>query len=415
MGHILNSLERQQMQLWSLIDAYMEMKSSVQQEQEVHNDMIDFWELIDQYEMLMWQTLLTQSHLQRKFMGIQADEDVNNESEMPIEAPGDGLIRTIDEEFLLTEFETPAGDENLENSNIGEPLRVMKEESSDRNCNLVLNHSGDSTFAPNKSDLASSELRKSSYVTRSFKCKKCNKKFVKNSTYLTHMKHHRISSPKVRTSNHSNGKRFTCSSCNFFSNRKENLVRHERVMHMGEKLYACDKCEKTFSFKCSLGIHMKRLHSDTVSDTTHDSDVTRPFKCLKCNRQFVKRHAYLLHMRHHGVSSRENLKEKLFSCSSCNYFSKRKENVVRHEKVMHTDEKPYACGQCEEAFSYKRFLAAHMKRFHPDTTLVSNVTRPFKCLQCYRRFMNKAAYLSHLRHHRVSTYTYQESQETVCL
>lgn len=51
--------------------------------------------------------------------------------------------------------------------------------------------------------------------------------------------------------------RYACEweGCGETFARHGNLVRHEKVVHRGERPFPCDKCEKAFAYKADLVIH----------------------------------------------------------------------------------------------------------------------------------------------------------------
>ncbi|XP_053914457.1 zinc finger protein 22-like [Cuculus canorus] len=51
---------------------------------------------------------------------------------------------------------------------------------------------------------------------------------------------------------------FACSNCGKSFSQKEHLIQHQHS-HTGEKPYKCDECDKTYSQKCDLKRH-QRVH-----------------------------------------------------------------------------------------------------------------------------------------------------------
>lgn len=73
---------------------------------------------------------------------------------------------------------------------------------------------------------------------------------------------------------HINEKPFQCNICNKKFKLKGSLQKHLRI-HSGEKLFHCDTCNRNFSQKGHLEEHI-RIHSGE-----------RPFHCNICDRKFT--------------------------------------------------------------------------------------------------------------------------------
>lgn len=58
-----------------------------------------------------------------------------------------------------------------------------------------------------------------------------------------------------------------CHLCNKGFRNKWSLNRHERIVHEGEKPYACNICDKAFSTKGNMKVHMlSHVVKDNVSE-----------------------------------------------------------------------------------------------------------------------------------------------------
>jgi hypothetical protein len=56
---------------------------------------------------------------------------------------------------------------------------------------------------------------------------------------------------------------------------------------------------------------------------------------------------------------------KSFACTICdNYTSNRKDNVIRHGKLKHTDLKPFPCSECSYSGKTKQNLLKHIEGNH---------------------------------------------------
>ena len=92
-------------------------------------------------------------------------------------------------------------------------------------------------------------------------------------------------------------KRFPCSYCDYSSDYKHVLIRHERL-HTGDKPFKCKHCDKSFNQKGGLVNHV-RLHTGE-----------KPYSCNHCNKSFT-------------TSSSLNMHKK-----KCNYFDMKEEPLT---------------------------------------------------------------------------------------
>lgn len=86
---------------------------------------------------------------------------------------------------------------------------------------------------------------------RTHACHLCDKKFFISSSLNKHVK-----------SVHINLRSFRCNvdGCNKAYNQKSYLQYHHRQVHLKQNHHSCVICEKTFSFKGNLTVHMKKVH-----------------------------------------------------------------------------------------------------------------------------------------------------------
>ncbi|KAH3804376.1 hypothetical protein DPMN_132660 [Dreissena polymorpha] len=75
-------------------------------------------------------------------------------------------------------------------------------------------------------------------------------------------------------------KQRTCSHCEFTSNVKSNVTRHERVHLPDESKFQCDQCEQSFTLKQTVKNHYTAKHSIQVQLPYFPLWQKNPNECL---------------------------------------------------------------------------------------------------------------------------------------
>lgn len=158
-------------------------------------------------------------------------------------------------------------------------------------------------------------------------CETCNKFFATWSQLKNHEKAH-ITKKKGQ---------FSCNKCEQSFSFKGNLQRH-MILHGKKKLFFCKYCDKKFKRNYLLEDHI-RSHKGI-----------KPYSCENCQLEFTTKGALTQHNEVH--------RKKKFECSVCGKLFRRKFNLIQHERV-HSNEKPYACTECNRKFAYKCNLKDH--------------------------------------------------------
>lgn len=129
-----------------------------------------------------------------------------------------------------------------------------------------------------------------------------------------------------------------CGECGRgFIQQKGILLIHQQTV-MGEKPYGCTDCGKAFSQKVCLIAH-QRYHTGKTS-----------FVCIECGQSYSQKSVHIRHQRGHTERN------------SMNAVTVGKAKLITHHRA-HAGEQPYACKECERAYSYMSCLVKH-KRTH---------------------------------------------------
>ena len=104
----------------------------------------------------------------------------------------------------------------------------------------------------------------------------------------------------------------------------------KKVIHTGEKSYACKFCKKAFIHRCALSRHEKTHKGEKI----HCSFCKKTFDHGSC----LKRHELI----HTG--------EKPHHCNLCDKKFRQKNRLTEHKKVHIVGDKPYQCTYTKYAF-----------------------------------------------------------------
>uniref|UniRef100_A0A8C4F2H1 C2H2-type domain-containing protein n=1 Tax=Dicentrarchus labrax TaxID=13489 RepID=A0A8C4F2H1_DICLA len=179
----------------------------------------------------------------------------------------------------------------------------------------------------------------------------------------------------------------SCRFCGKIFRRDSYLIRHVEKSHKGKKPFRCLKCNKEFEQRYRLILHV-RIHTGE-----------KPFSCDFCDKTFTQNSSRTVHMRVHtgekpyfctkcgkNFASKKHFRfyGKVFKCFECNKEFNRKDKLVLHTRV-HTGEKPFSCDFCGKTFTQNSSRIVHMR--------VHTGEKPYFCAKCGKSF----AQSSHLK------------------
>ncbi|XP_049943463.1 gastrula zinc finger protein XlCGF52.1-like isoform X3 [Schistocerca serialis cubense] len=122
---------------------------------------------------------------------------------------------------------------------------------------------------------------------------------------------------------------YSCGVCNRRFTSDKRLKRHSRL-HTGERLYSCGVCSKSFMRSDFLKNHL-RVHTGTCYGDNTDE---RPYTCCICNKTFMKRNPLKKHLKRHTI-------ECLYTCDVCNKTFAKRRSLKQHLR-LHTSEHTYS-------------------------------------------------------------------------
>ena len=140
-------------------------------------------------------------------------------------------------------------------------------------------------------------------------CRYCSYLSATHEEFQAHLKVHRLA------------KRYPCHICKAVYNTPGNIHKHIRSVHMGERRYFCEVCNKGFYTKthlqCHRAIHFeptlkcsfcdrmfKEAGSKRIHERIHKGD--QRYRCHICNHGFVQSGCYWSHMlKRHSIPKEE--------------------------------------------------------------------------------------------------------------
>ncbi|CAL8114642.1 unnamed protein product [Orchesella dallaii] len=195
---------------------------------------------------------------------------------------------------------------------------------------------------------------------KKFRCGTCSKSFQYKSNYTRHLQTHIRSRPRP----------YDCTICKTYFTSSQCLQRHSRVVHQKIKTYSCVFCVKQFYFVANLNRHIighvgekhfwcktcdMELSTSLVLQKHQRRQHTKPnrFKCSQCSKAYTTWDNLKVHRLNHGPKS--------FECFICLKMFATNRNLESHI-LIHVNEKPFLCSECDEEFKVKSALTVHLKR-----------------------------------------------------
>uniref|UniRef100_A0A182YC86 Protein krueppel n=1 Tax=Anopheles stephensi TaxID=30069 RepID=A0A182YC86_ANOST len=148
------------------------------------------------------------------------------------------------------------------------------------------------------------EHRRMHLNVRTQQCPYCEKAFVYRSNLHAHL------------NVHTQERVYRCEKCDSEFSSIQGLKQH-RAVHF-ERQHACTICNRMYSRKFYLTIHVQRVH--TPKEQKH--------KCLICDREFNNETLKVEHMKIHEDST-------LHECTECHRVYSAKRNLLRHIRTAH--------------------------------------------------------------------------------
>ena len=125
---------------------------------------------------------------------------------------------------------------------------------------------------------------------------------------------------------------FICSKCDFSTDRKDTLVKHQMLKHkIVDRVFA-------------------------ILDETLDSN-NPSLKCFDCKKTFKS----MIEIENHMLlKSCEDEEENI--CKTCGKRFTLRYNLLQHIRDVHENPQKFKCSLCEKTYSHKSSLTKHSKK-----------------------------------------------------
>ncbi|GMT14792.1 hypothetical protein PFISCL1PPCAC_6089, partial [Pristionchus fissidentatus] len=172
-----------------------------------------------------------------------------------------------------------------------------------------------------------------------FKCLKCDQVFKT----LDQARKHDVAKHGVKTT----GLRvFKCEQCPKVYPTSSALKEHVSIHHLNERPFECEECGIRFGRKGGLRRHMTMVHENQLFKCPYDGCTHPGYKCTK---------ALTAHIRS------VHTKDRPFRCLLCDRTFVRKNDLKTHE-LTHQSTASLMCPGCNKGFKRVAGLRAHKKR-----------------------------------------------------
>ena len=205
---------------------------------------------------------------------------------------------------------------------------------------------------------------------------------------------------------HDSKKENTCEICDKTFSNRGNLKIHLLTHEIKTKDFKCKYCSKEFTFLKYMNRHIELVH-ETADKVTceicekqikpkllylHQRQHEEPkFSCEICSKKFFRKGNLKLHQKVH-LDSEEIEK---FKCDICSKEFSTKCNMNRHKK-SHGGEQKIQCSICTSQFSEKSDLQKHFLRLHSDQPRLK-----FPCETCGKEYLSNFYLKVHRKTHEV--------------
>jgi len=176
-------------------------------------------------------------------------------------------------------------------------------------------------------------------------------------------------------SEHRRDSTFSCTFCSFKDQKFSHFSSHIRK-HTSERPFVCTICNVAFKALKSLKSHILVIHNGVSV-----------YRCHQCSMKFNRdqEELYKLHRESHTD-------QRPFACTECDKRYRSRHGLQKHVRQVHKKERKYVCTQCDKAYIGKYQRDDHIREIHTGE-------RPYICPYCGKRFSSQNKRFVHENSH----------------
>jgi hypothetical protein len=276
--------------------------------------------------------------------------------------------------------------------------------------------------------------------TKSHVCERCGKSFSKMSSFRFHVKSHqmfdlcticeKIFTARTKLREHlvnehglkvSEDHLFVCSVCEKTHTSSIQLNEHIHVEHKMPKILPCAQCDKGFTTKTVLTLHLMEFHEfNPIESVSYKAELADARSNHNIGTESLALNSMHVVEDHNLKGVRCNLCGKMLSCNrslsdhkrqvhdkanhikcdQCNFTTFQPYMLKRHVLQIHDKSVKYECNECD-FFAYNNSrIRVHKRRIHQNI-------RPNKCSECERDFITKNNLAVHMLKEHNIVYKYK--------
>ncbi|KAK8726570.1 hypothetical protein OTU49_010311 [Cherax quadricarinatus] len=225
---------------------------------------------------------------------------------------------------------------------------------------------------------------------RRFVCEHCGRRFGRQDVLSVHisMVHFKKTLQGKKGPSILGPNTVHCTSCDKFFSKEQKLREHRQGN------LTCNDCSISFECKTSLRIHQYKHHPTACNECGKVCDSKQQmyfhrlshapkFVCKYCNKGFLWKSQYTVHMATHTG-------EKNVLCDICGKSFAHKLAVSKHKWQEHNESnKKFKCPTCGKSFVYKGKLQSHVRSHTGE--------KPFMCHLCPSTFSQRCNLTAHIK------------------
>ena len=216
------------------------------------------------------------------------------------------------------------------------PFKCKECEFSTTHGTHLYNHNKKHKKCCNSNFASLSELRQHEervHLKKRFSCDECDLTFTMRDSLKRH-----------KNVVHYNIRPHVCSDCPYAGSTKTELKSHRMYRHGGVKNVPCPECSKVFMNKKLLKTHFKHVHEKVEY---------KKFECSICEKRFSRKMGLQIHIRY------KHEEHDAFVCQVCGLACPTKGSLERHVKWVHLKMKPFKCEECDFRSENRTTLRNH--------------------------------------------------------